>query len=214
MSKFRAFMKNPLPFLLVLAVYAVFASPTWAEKADRDKPMLLEAATMRLDDVKQVSTFTGNVVMTKGSIVVRAAKIEVRQAPEGHQFAVINGTPDKPAFFRQKREGLDEFIEVESELIDYDGRADTVTFTGNAVLRRLRGATVADEISGAVIVYENLTDKFSVDGSPTKGGAPVPGQRVRAMLTPKAEAPASAPQSPAQPSPTLRPSTTLGSKPQ
>ncbi len=215
MSKFRAFMKNPLPFLLVLAVSAVFASPAWAEKADRDKPMLLEAATMRLDDVKQVSTFTGNVVMTKGSILVRAAKIEVREAPEGYQFAVINGAPDKPAFFRQKREGLDEFIEVESEVIDYDGRADTVKFTGKAVLRRLRGATVADEISGAVIVYENLTDKFSVDGSPTTGGASVPGQRVRAMLTPKAEAPASAPKTPAaQPGPSLRSTTTLGSTPQ
>ena len=74
---------------------------------------------------------------------------------------------------------------------------------------------LADEINGALIVYENLTDTFSVDGTGVKGGAPGQGGRIRAMLTPKAEAKASAPQAvtPAQPGPALRPTTTLGSAP-
>ncbi len=214
-------MNKPPLFLLLLALCAAFALPAWAEKADRDKPMNIESNTMRVDDVKQLTMFDGNVVMTKGSIVVRAAKIDVRQSADGYQVAVITGTPDKPAFFRQKREAVDEFIEVESERIDYDGSADVVKFTGKAQLRRLRGAQLADEISGAVIVYENLTDKFSVDGSSSAaaspGVTPAPGGRVRAMLTPKQEAavPATpAPKTPEQASPTLRPSATLGSKPQ
>ena len=211
-------MKNPPVFLLLLAICAAFGSPAWAEKADRNKTMVLEAATMRLDDVKQVTVFDGNVVMTKGSIMVRAARIEVREDAEGYQFGVITGTPERPAFFRQKREAVDEFIEVESENIDYNGRADVVKFTGNAVLRRLRGSVVADEISGALIVYENLTDKFSVDGTIAKvGSAPAPGGRVRAMLTPKPEAAASAPpppKTPAQPNPSLRATPSLGSSPQ
>lgn len=213
-------MKKPHLFLLLLAVCAAFALPVWAEKADRNKPMNLEASTMQIDDVKQLTVFDGNVVMTKGSILVRAARIEVREDPDGYQIAHITSAPDKPAFFRQKRDALDEYIEVESEKIDYDGRADVVTFTGKAVLRRLRGAVLADEITGAVIVYENLTDKFSVDGSGAKlGSASAPGSgRVRAMLTPKPESPASASQSSskeqAQPSPSLRATTTLGSTPQ
>jgi lipopolysaccharide export system protein LptA len=197
--------------------------PVWAEKADRDKTMIFESDNLRLDDVKQVSTFTGNVVMTKGTILVRASKIDVREAADGYQSAIITGTSEKLAFFRQKREAVDEFIEVESERIDYDGSADIVKFTGKAVLRRLRGAVLADEISGALIVYENLTDKFSVDGSsPAKVGssAPASSGRVRAMLTPKPETAASAAASssakpPAsQPSPSLRATTTLGSPPQ
>ena len=216
-------MKKPPSFLLLLTVCAVFASPVWAEKADRNKDMKFEADTLRVDDVKQTSVFTGNVVMTKGTIVVRAARVDVRTNEDGQQSAVIVGTPDKLAFFRQKREAVDEFIEVESERIDYDGSADVVKFTGKAVLRRLRGTVLADEISGALIVYENLTDKFSVDGSsPAKVGssAPAPGGRVRAMLTPKPESAASAAASssakpPAsQPSPSLRATTTLGSPPQ
>jgi len=214
-------MNKPPLFLLLLALCAAFALPAWAEKADRDKTMIINADNLRHDEVKQISTYSGNVVITKGSILIRSAKIDVRMSADGYQSAVITGTPDNPAFFRQKRDAVDEFIEVESERIDYDGSADIVKFTGKAQLRRLRGAQLADEISGAVIVYENLTDKFSVDGSSSAaaspGVTPAPGGRVRAMLTPKQEAavPATpAPKTPEQASPTLRPSATLGSKPQ
>ncbi len=218
MSNFRAFMKKPPLLLLLLAVCTSFLVPAWAEKADRNKPMNIEANTMRVDDAKQVTVFDGNVVMTKGSIVVRASKIDVLQSADGYQIAVITGAPGKPAFFRQKREAVDESIEVESQRIDYDGSADIVRFTGNAQLRRLRGTELADEISGALIVYENLTDKFSVDGSAASAaGEPASKGRVRAMLTPKPETTAptnQAPKAPAQSSPTLRSTTTLGSNPQ
>jgi len=134
----------------------------------------------------------------------------VRQDPEGFQFGVATGTTEKLAFYRQKREALDEFIEGEGETITYDGKADTVTFSRKAQLRRLRGATVADEITGGSIVYENLTDLFTVDGVANKGpsGALGSGGRVRVMLTPKPEAGA-----PAADPAGLKPSATLGSVP-
>ena len=216
-------MKKPNPLLLLLACFTMLLAPVQAEKADRNKPANIDSDSLRVDDVKQINSFTGNVILTKGTIVMRAARIDLHQDPDGNQFGVITGTPDKPAFFRQKREGLEEFIEVQSERIDYDGRADIVKFTGKAVFRRLRGTTLADEISGEHMVYENLIDKFSVDGSATGGTAPLPGQRVHAMLTPKPEAAASAPQTKASmpqtkvsapASPTLRASNTLGGSPQ
>jgi lipopolysaccharide export system protein LptA len=208
-------MKNRIPSLLLLTAASALWLPVQAEKADRNKPMNIEADTLRYDDVKQVSVFSGNVVLTKGSIVIRAAQIDVRQDPDGYQFGIITGAADKPAFFRQKREAMDEFIEGESELIEYDGRADTVKFVRNAVLRRLRGAALADEITGGLIVYENLTDTFSVDGNANKGAASGPGNRVRAMLTPKPEVGASAPKPGValQSGPTLRPTPALGSVP-
>ena len=202
-------MKNLPLSQLVLLICIGWIAPAHAEKADRNKPMIIDADTLRYDDVKQVGVYAGNVELTKGSIVIRAARIDVRQDQDGYQSSTITGTPDKPAFFRQKREGMDEFIEGESELIEYDGRADTVKFVKNALLRRLRGATLADEITGALIVYENLTDMFSVDGNAVKGAAPT---RVRAMLTPKPEAGAAAPKTAASApaGPALRATTTLG----
>ena len=139
---------------------------------------------MRYDDLQQVTIFTGRVLMTKGTIVIRGAQIDVREDPEGYQYGLVTGSAKDPAFFRQKREAIEEFIEGEGDTIIYDGKADTVRFVTNARMRRLRGATLADEVTGANILYENLTDKFFVVG--TDGSkANAPKGRVRAMLTPK-----------------------------
>jgi lipopolysaccharide export system protein LptA len=148
------------------------------------------------------------VVLTKGTILIRGAKVDVRQDPQGHQFGLVTAEPGKLAFFRQKREGLDEYIEGEGELIEYDGLADAVKFVHNAQLRRYRGATLSDEFTGGVILYNQTTDVFSIDGAPPKGGSAASTGRVRAMLSPKQQASASAPATAA--SPVLRSTTTLG----
>ncbi len=198
-----------LPFALALALVAL---PATAEKADRNKPMNVEADALRYDDVQQTSVFTGKVVLTKGTIVIRGAKVTVKQDAEGYQFGVVTSEPGKKAFFRQKRDGADEFIEGEAETIEYDGKADRVKFIGRAEMRRLRGAIVNDETTGALITYDNTTDQFAVDGA-TGGGitSSNPGGRVRAILAPRvAAAPAAAAPAPAASGNTrLRPSTTL-----
>ena len=77
----------------------------------------------------------------------------------------------------------------------------------NAQLRRLHGAVLADEVTGAIIQYNNVTDVFTVDGATAKGGT---GGRVRAMLTPKAEPTAGAASASAEPGPVLRETPSLG----
>ena len=197
-----------------------------AEKADRDKPMNIEADALRYDDVKQTSVFTGRVVLTKGTMLIRGARMDVRQDLEGNQYGVVKAEPGKLAFFRQKRDtraGIpDEYMEGESEVIEYDGKADTVKFLQRAQLRRYIGTGLNDEMSGVVIVYDNTTSVLTVDGGPTKTGADGVAPRVRAMLTPRIDE--SRPRSPAAaasaaqaapapassaPAPALRRSTTL-----
>jgi lipopolysaccharide export system protein LptA len=195
-SKFRAFMK--IVSIAPLLACVMLAIPAWAEKADRNKPMNVEADVLRYDDVQQTTVFTGRVVLTKGSITIRGAKLEVRQDPEGYQYGTVTGTAAELAFFRQKRDGMDEFIEGQGETLVYNGKADTVRFEKSAVLRRYRGTTLADEVSGAHILYENLTDKFSVDGS-SPGATGAPKGRVRATLTPKPESAPSLPSAPRSP---------------
>lgn len=175
-----------------------------AEKADRNKPMNVEADALRYDDLNQTSVFTGRVVVTKGTIVIRGARVDVRQDPEGYQHGVVTAEPGRLAFFRQKREGVDEFIEGEGETIEYDGKADRVKFVKRAELRRYRGATVSDEMVGSLITYDNSTDVFTVDGGPV---SPAVGGRIRAVISPRPGA--SAPAAPAQPAVRLRPSGAL-----
>ncbi len=195
--------------LCILAALALGGGLASAENADRNRPMNVEADALRHDDLKQTSVFSGRVVLTKGTILIRGARVDVRQDAQGYQFGQISAEPGKLAFFRQKREGLDEYIEGEAESIEYDGRADLVRFVNNAQLRRFRGATLSDEFTGGVILYNNTTDMFSIDGAPPKGGSAPASGRVRAMLTPKPEAPSSAP-APGTVNPVLRSTNSLG----
>jgi lipopolysaccharide export system protein LptA len=209
-SKFRAFMKSPSFLPILCAACLLLSASAYAEKADRNLPINIEADSLRYDDLKQITIFTGNVVMTKGTLIIRGAQIEVRQDPQGYQFGVVTSAPGMQAFFRQKREGVDESIEGEGEVIEFDGRNDLVKLLKNAQLRRYHGRALSDEVSGAEIRYNNTTDVFSVAGSLAAKG--VKHGRVRAMLTPRAEPAAGTSGSTETPQPgaKLRSTMTLG----
>ncbi len=186
----------------LLAALTVVALPAGAEKADRYKPMVIEAdKDLVADDRKQVVVYNGNAVLSQGTMLLRAERIEVRELPDGYRAATAIGTRAKPASWRQRRDGVDETVEGSAERIEFDGRADTLRFVGQAGLRRLRGAGVAEEITGGVVVWDNTTEVFTVEG-----GAPSatnPTGRVRTVLTPRAD-PAAAAAAP-QPAPNAAP---------
>jgi len=170
---------------LVASLAALSALPARAEKADRFKPLNVEADLPgKIDLLKQFVVFNGNVVVTKGTMTIRAARIEVRELPDGYHTAVAFGSPGQHATFRQKRDSPDEYIAGDAERLEYDGKSDVIRFVNNASVRRLRGSETADEISGNLVTYDSGTEVFSVTG-----GAPAtpanPGGRVRAVLTPK-----------------------------
>ena len=176
--------------LLFCSWVAVFtATGAHAEKADRDKPMNIEADTLKHDDQQQLTTFTGKVQMTKGSLVLKAHRMEVKQDGQGNQVAKLWAEPGERIFFRQKREALEEFTEGEAETAVYNSQADTLTLTTRAELRLLRGTVVADRIQGQQILVNNTTEVFTVDGKPNTGSG---NQRVKATITPRAK-PADAP---------------------
>jgi lipopolysaccharide export system protein LptA len=184
-SNFRALSK--IPSVCCIALALALSVPAWAEKADRNKPMNIEADNLDHDELKQLSIFSGKVVATKGTIVLRGARLEVRQDPDGFQYGVLTAEPGSRAFFRQKREGVNEWMEGESERIDYDSKADRIILLNKADFRRYRGTVLSDQMTGQRIVYENLSDQFTVDGQ-LSGGKPqegAPSGRVRAVLTPR-----------------------------
>ncbi len=122
--------------------------------------MNIEADTGVADDLKQTTVFNGNVVLSKGTLLIRGAQLTYREDAQGYQYGTVIAELGKLAFFRQKREGVDEFIEGEAETIIYDGRADTVKFVTKAIMRRLKGAQLNDEMTGAVILLDNVKDQL------------------------------------------------------
>jgi lipopolysaccharide export system protein LptA len=182
-------LSKPLRVLMLAASIGLASGMAHAEKADRMQKMEVESDQPgKVDLQNQVVTFNGNVVVTKGTMVIKAARIEVRESADGYQSATAIGTPQQLATFRQKRDGIDEYIEGEAERLDYDSKADTIRFTNQASTRRLRGKVVADEVRGALITYDNTAEVFTVSGGASAATPGNPTGRVKVTLTPKENA--------------------------
>lgn len=153
-----------------------FSNRAFAEAADRDKPIDLEADTVKVDDAKQTSTYSGNVILTQGTLIIHADKLIVREDKEGFQHSTSLGNPTT---FRQKREGKNEYMEGSAQRIEYDGRMDKVQLYTKAWVKRGE-----DIVHGDYIMYDANAEYAEVIG----GGNPAPGNsngRVRAVIQPK-----------------------------
>jgi len=181
-----SYSKLLLGSLTALSLLA--AVPAFAERADRFAKMQVEAdQPSKVDIQKRIVTFNGNVVVTKGTMSIHAARIEVRENAEGYQTAVATGSP---ARFRQKRDGVNEWIEGEALTLTYDSKSDTLKLTDQAKVRRLRGTELADQAIGAVIVYDNGAEVFTVSGGAKSPENPT--GRVIVELAPRSGTPAAA----------------------
>jgi lipopolysaccharide export system protein LptA len=204
--------RTGLVAVLAALCCAGFAPLAHAERADRDKPINIEADNMTYDDLNQKTVFTGHAVATKGTIVIKADRVEITQDPQGYQYATGTSTGNNLSYFRQKRDGLDEYIDGNAVRIDYDGKRDFTTLTTRAVVRRLQGlSTVQDEVRGSVITYDGQKDFYTAQSGRDVAGPGNTSGRVRAMLAPRNGGPAPLNGAAA---PTLAPSTTLQGTPQ
>lgn len=166
-----------MPNRLLLLLLMLFCSPaSHAERADRDKPIDIDADQVLVDDARQISTFTGKVIVTQGTMVIRGDKVVVSQDKAGFKHGTAYG---HPAGFRQKREGLNEYVDGNAERIEYDTQADTVDFYVQARVKRSE-----DEVRGEHIIYNSKTEIFQADSKNAATGAP---QRVHAVLHPKSK---------------------------
>jgi lipopolysaccharide export system protein LptA len=184
---------------IAIAVIGLAALSASAEKADAGKRAVIDYDTLLVDEVTQITTLTGNVIVTKGSLVLRAEKAVLKQSPEDDIHVTLTTTAGKLATFRQKRDGgPDLWVEGEAQRIEYDERSAVVKLFGSARIRQLEGATMSDEIKSEYITYDSLREVFAARNDPS--GATKPGQgRGQLIIAPRkpraapADAPAPAP---------------------
>jgi lipopolysaccharide export system protein LptA len=173
-------MNIPALALIYLLTYGFFGiAAARAERADRDKPVNLEAGRVTIDDVKKVHVFEGNVVLTQGTLVIRAARLVVTQDAEGFQKGTATGGTDGLAHFRQKREGKDEYVNGEGERIEYDSRSEKAEIFNRAYVK-----SGVDEVRGHYIFYDGKTEQYLATAAPSTSQNSKEG-RVTATIQPK-----------------------------
>ena len=165
-------------FSVILLLGLLSAGHVLAERADRDKPVHLEADRATVENANRTSVFTGNVVLTQGTLIIRADKMVVKEDSSGFRHATAFGNL---VSFRQKRDGKDEYIEGWSERMEYDGKADKVQLFKKARLKRGQ-----DEVEGDYISYDAVSEFFQVTGGNEKTDTQAsPAGRVRIVIQPK-----------------------------
>ena len=164
-------MRRAIPILaMVLLAFAARA-----EKADRERPTQIEANRMSADDVKRMTIFEGNVILTKGTVAVRAERIVVRQDAEGYQLTSATGAPVR---FKQKldpKEGEKEgqWMDGEALRVEIDERKQTLELFDNARVNR-----GGDQVTGAYIFVDQRSDFYQVT---TGKGGKEPGRVTMTM---------------------------------
>ncbi len=175
-------MTFPFRALSALLALVCLALPAWAERADRDKPTQVEAKKIIIDDAKGLQILEGDVVLTKGTLVIKAERIIITEDQYGFQKGTAFGGPGGLARFRQKREGREEYIDGEAERIEYDSGTEVAEF-----FHRVWIKSGDDHIRGDYIWYDSVSEKYMVtagEGSTTNA----PPGRVRALIQPKNKA--------------------------
>lgn len=175
-------MKRLPRLVLVLIAALGFAFPALAERADREKPVNIEADRMTVDDRNKVHVFEGDVVLTQGTLRIKGDRLVVTQGPDGFQKGVATSGGDRLATFRQKREDSSEYVEGEAKRIEYDTRTERARLFERAHVR-----SGGDEVRGQYIEYDAMTENYVAMNRP--GSEPASGGgRVRAVIQPKGEA--------------------------
>lgn len=172
-----------MKLLVIVCFWSVFfISAAWAERADREKPIHLEADRATVEDVNRkegtrISIFTGNVILTQGTLRINADKVIMKEDSQGFRHATATGNL---VSFRQKRDRMNEYVEGWSERAEYDSKTEKIELFRQA--RLIRGE---DEVLGDYISYDMNSEFFQVIGSKERGVETGPDKRVRITIQPK-----------------------------
>jgi len=179
--------------ILAVAALSLASLTASAERADSLKQAKIDFNNAHIDEVTQTRTFTGNVVLTRGTLTIKADKAVLTESPEGYMAVTLTAAPGQPATFRQKRDGgPDLWVEGQAQRIEYDERTELVKLFSNAIVKQLEGKRMTSEVNGPFISYDNRTEQANVFND-TSGESKPGGGRGTIIIAPRRTAPAAAP---------------------
>ena len=119
-------MTNKFIYLILFISFFSFA-----EKADKDQPIIIDSDELLIDDSKNISTYSGDVILQQGTLIIRGDKLIIREDKQGFQHS----TSEKPTF-KQKMEESDDYIEGQALRIEYDGNMDKIHLYNEAPCKK------------------------------------------------------------------------------
>ena len=156
---------------IVLASTLVFMSfSALALKEDTNQPINIVSDNQSLDMNNRVVTFTDNVVITQGSIIVKASKVVItRPAENSKQKDKVEAFGNPVTFHQVMDDGKP--VDGKANKVVYDLGTEFLTLTGDAELKQLDS-----KINGSVITYDVAKQQLKANANS--------GARVKTVLIP------------------------------
>jgi len=179
-----------LPRLLGALLLATSAASSLAQSqaapatAPAEEPSTqVVSDSLRYDDNKRESTFIGNVVATRGQLVINSDQLVVSEDKAGNQFGTATANKGRLVTIIQNRPETFERIEGKGLRAEYDGSKSQFDLIGQAVVTRYICDKPYDTIRGDRVRYYQKTDVYEAQGGPNSSAA---GGRVRSLAEPRA----------------------------
>lgn len=131
--------------LLVVGALLTASLPAFALTGDSEKPVNIDSQNQQLDMLGNVATFTGNVIVTQGSIKITADKVVVTR-PGGDSKKTVVDAYGAPATFYQLQDN-GKPVKGNASKMHYELANDFVELTGNAYLEQLDSNIKGDRIT-------------------------------------------------------------------
>lgn len=130
----------------VVAVFMLCASmQAMALSSDQNQPIYIEANSVEIDDRKGASTYSGDVVLTQGTIKIDADIITVTQKAGKSDYVVATGKPMK---FQQQADNK-KTVKGSANKMEYAVNSEIIHMTGNAKLN-----TGTSNFTSQKIIYD------------------------------------------------------------
>jgi lipopolysaccharide export system protein LptA len=152
--------RHSLALLIAMVAMLLMSEGALAEKADRTKPIEIEGKRAELDETKKVRTMEGDVVLEQGTMRITAERMVTKEDTAGYISAQAFGPTSGQITFRQKREGLNDFIDGVADRAEFDDKASTLKLFGRA--RLTSGGDIAQ---GEYIYFNTATEIYAIRNS-------------------------------------------------
>jgi len=155
----------------MLALAALLPATAMAKSSDRNQPMTLDSDNSECSQsANSRCVFTGNVVITQGTLDIRAARAEIVQRNGETEQVILTGSQ---ATMKQEMDD-GSTMNASADRIVYEPPKEILTLTGNYKVDSPRGSN-----SGQRMVYNMASGQMQSGGD---------GTRVRTVIQPKAPA--------------------------
>lgn len=161
--------------LFLILILLILSPLSFALKSDESQPIQIEANQATADQVNMVTVFSGNVVVTRGSMIVHSNTAQASQDAQGYKTIHMIGTP---VTFSQMNDDGDK-TEGQCNDFNYNTKNNLAILTGRARVKKGDNLVMGDKLT-----YNTQTQIYSATSANANGVSDTKNGRVTVILQP------------------------------